>query len=161
MRSVEVLEENPLTDGELDFEEVLGYVITASANLGIAEGHWQHLVKEMVLIAEKTASVIAEETYFNPGYVKDGLMSLSKWTVAKAKLAQPIARSEKLALMGNDRLSRVVVTERQAVGYMMLAAKNLNFLHEQIKVLEMEVHYLLISMEPEEAHDTFLDFLEE
>lgn len=161
MRSIEVLKENPLTDNELDFEEVIGFVIMASTNLGIAESYWQHLVREMVLVVEKTDSMIAEETYFNPGYVKDGLMSLSKWTVAKAKLSHPIDRKEKLSLMGDDRLSDVFVTEKQAVGNMILAAKKLNFLHEQIKALEMEIHYLLITTESEQALDVFLDFIEE
>ncbi|WP_314303933.1 hypothetical protein [Brevibacillus parabrevis] len=159
MRSVEVLEANPLTDSELDFEEVLGYVITAAANLGIAETRWQHLAREMVLVVEKTASTVAEETYIAPAYVRDGIMSLSKWTIAKAKLNNSIDPKEKVTLMGNDRLENVIVTERQAVGYMILAAKNLGFLHEQIKVLEMELHYLLVTMDIEEAFDAFLDFL--
>ncbi|NTU22471.1 hypothetical protein HPY28_19295 [Brevibacillus sp. HB1.2] len=160
MRSIEVLEENPLTGNEIDFEEVIGFVIMASTNLGIAEGHWQHLVREMVLEVEKTDSLIAEEAYFNPSYVKDGLMSLSKWTVTKAKLSHSIDRKEKLTLMGDGRLSEVFVTEKQAVGYMILAAKKLHFLHEQIKALEMEVHYLLITTESEQALDVFLDFIE-
>lgn len=161
MRNIEILKENPLTDNQLDFEEVIGFVILASNNLGIVEEHWQHLVREMVLALEKTDSVIAEETYYNPDYVKDGLISLSKWAVAKAKLNQPIDRNEKLLLMGDDRLIDIVITEKQAVGYMILAAKKLNFLHSQIQYLEMEIHHLLITTESKQAFDAFLDFIEE
>lgn len=161
MRSAKFLEENPLTDNVLDFEEVLGFVIMASTNLGIEKNHADHLVKEMALVAEAASALIAEETYIDPAFKKDGLMSLSKWSIAKAKLNQPIDRREKFSLMGEGRLSEVMVTEIQAVGYMMLAAKNLNFLHKQIKYLEMEMHYLLVTVDPDQAYATFLDFLEE
>jgi hypothetical protein len=157
---VQMLKELPINDDIITADVFLGYV--AQMSLESIESIERSIALHLVLkTADNMTKYTAEqvepifETRKDVIYQsKSGFKALLQWFFSKRRIRRSNPKSE-MDKNQLQQLSTLKLTEKQAVGYLLLTANGLCFLPEQILVFEAETHLLMRTVSPQEAQSTY------
>ncbi|MFF2017800.1 hypothetical protein [Paenibacillus sp. NPDC058177] len=162
---VQILKELPINDNIIAADVFLGYVTKMSESI---EGLEPSLALNLVLTtAENMTKYTPQqvEPIFNTRkdmlyQSKSGFMALLQWFFSKRRMRRTTPNS----VMDKNRLqqlSALQITEKQAIGFLLLTANGLCFLTEQILVFEAETHLLMRTVSQQEAESTYHQLIQE
>jgi|GEM_PF-5806933 len=162
--SVQILKDRPISDETISADIFLGYVLKMALEKikGMERSFGLHLATEtaerMLRLAPKEVEPVFETRLHLLYQEKSGFVGLIRWFFAKSRMRR---KSIKPIIQANQiiRLSTVQISEKQAMGYLLLAASGLDFLEEQIHIFEVETHLLLRTVSVKEAKRAYEAFL--
>lgn len=151
--NMQLLDESPINENFISADVFLGYVAKMALEQikGIEHSFALHLISEtaerMVRLTPQQADSIFETRIHLLYKEKDGFIALLQWFLSKSRMRR---KRPEQPIRLND-LASIELTEKQAMGYLLLAASGLDFLTAQIQVFELETHLLLRTASQQEA----------
>lgn len=125
---------------------------------GLEKSFGNHLIKEtaelMLRHTPKEVEPVFDSRLDLIYQKKSGVVSLFRWFLAKSRMRRKSVKNN-IEHHYLTSLTTLQITEKQAMGYLLLAANGMDFLMEQIRVFEAETHLLLRTVPHEEAKQTF------
>lgn len=158
--NLQLLNESPINEDFISAEVFLGYVAKMALEKikGIEHSFAMHLISEtaerMLRLTPQQAESIYETRIHLLYKEKDGFIALLQWFFSKSRMRRK--RTEQPIRL-ND-LASIQLTEKQAMGYLLLAASGLDFLTAQIQVFEIETHLLMRTTSQQEARSKLNQF---
>lgn len=158
--SLQLLDERPISDQSIRADVFLGCVAKMSFEKikGMERPFALHLISDTAeVLLRQTPEKIEPvfETRMNLLYnEKGGFLALLQWSFAKRKMRRkkPVLSIERNTI---SELSKIKVTEKQAMACLLLAASSLDFLTQQIQVFELETHLVMRTISEGEAKAQF------
>jgi hypothetical protein len=158
--SVQILKDMPISDKMISADVFLGFVLKMSLEKikGMERSFGLHLAMEtaerMLRLSPKEVEPIFETRLHLLYQEKSGFIGLFRWFFAKSRMRRKSIKNIIEAHRLNG-LTTIQITEKQAMGYLLLAAKGLDFLTEQIRIFEIETHLLMRTASQEDAKQAF------
>lgn len=157
---VQILIDSPINDSIISANIFLGYVAKMSLETieGIERPFALTLISDMAKNMTKYTPEQVEPIFETSTSVlyenKSGIKALLQWFFSKRRMR----RTNTNALIDKkqlQQLSELHITEKQAIGYLLLTANGLCFLPEQILVFEAETHLLMRTVSQQEAQSIY------
>ncbi|MNW54317.1 hypothetical protein D3C74_319130 [compost metagenome] len=162
---VQMLIDSPINDTIITADVFLGYVAKMSLETieGIERPLALHLILKIANNMTKYTPQQVEPIFDTSTSVlyqnKSGVKALLQWFFSKRRMR----RTKPNSIMDKNRLQQLSdlhITEKQAIGYLLLTASRLCFLPEQILVFEAETHLLMRTVPQQEAKSIFQQLIQ-
>jgi hypothetical protein len=166
MDHMQLIKENPLSDELISAGAFVGYVLITTHEvinlkektfaLHLANGTAERMLRIPNDQIESFFDTRHSSIYQKEGY---GFGQLAAWFLSKFKM-----RRKPFRIASNLNFASLedhYITEKQAMGYMLLAATSLDFLFEQRQIFELETHLQMRMVPTEKAILAFRRFISE